>query len=273
MSIIEFIAKILEAYAWPVFFTILILLFKPKILEAFTFFGSLIKTRGLKGKYRDSEFLIPPDDPDTSKQKLANKVREETYSYSFSSPSLSSLSDSSIQKPSFGNGELDNLIVMGFLNVKTNESEINDSLNINFNPEMKTVYRDNPEELKHYEIGQKVYFAIKNISDIKLVMPLCHVQFPSKFKHLSTEQPETGFMTINSELWGIGGISTELIDLDSKTTEISGIIGRELKPGQLARFLIRFKIPKSKNSFDIIMKLKADGYDAFEKKLLLNTNQ
>jgi len=271
MSIIEFIAKILEAYAWPVFFTILILLFKPKILEAFTFFGSLIKIRGLKGKYRDSEFQIPPDDPDTSKQKLANKVREETYqSFSISSSS-NSVSNISNQKQD--NGGHDNLIVMGFLNVKTNESEINDSLNINFNPEMKTVYGDNPEELKHYEIGQKVYFAIKNISDIKLVMPLCHVQFPSKFKHLSTEQPETGFMTINSELWGIGGISTELIDLDSKTTEISGIIGRELKPGQLARFLIRFKIPKSKNSFDIIMKLKADVYDTFEKKLVLNTNQ
>lgn len=280
MSGIEFIAKVLEAYAWPLFFTILILLFKSKILETFTFFGSLIKTRGLKGKYGASEIQIPPDDPDTSKQVLTNKVREKTYSSFSISSSSKSLSNSSsskslsnISSQKQGNGGHDNLIIMGFLNVKTNESEINDSLNINFNPEMKTFYGDNPEELKHYEIGQKVYFAIKNISDIKLVMPLCHVQFPSKFKHLSTEQPETGLMTINSELWGIGGISTELINLDSKITEISGIIGRELKPGQVAQFFIRFKIPKTKNSFDIIMKLKVDGYDAFEKKLVLNTNQ
>ncbi|MFC1798367.1 hypothetical protein ACFLZL_00985 [Thermodesulfobacteriota bacterium] len=265
MSELESITELLKAYAWPLFFLVLALIFYSHILKAFTFFGELIKDRGVIGKYGDSEFKIPRSDPDDTKQKLTKEVREKVFSSSSSSPSeSSSISDHS---PTMANIGLDEAIHMGFGIVGTNGLEINDFFNINYNPDMRTV------DLKHYETGQRVYFAIKNISNIELFAPLCFVQFPSKFKHLSMDNPEAGIMTINSELWGIGGISTELIDLNSDTSSISGFIGRQLTPGQVARFFIRFNIPDTKNEFNIVMKLKAEGYEEIEKQLVLSTNQ
>jgi hypothetical protein len=262
MSTLESLTELLKAYAWPLFFIVLILMYKAHILKAFTFFGELIRSRGLRGKYGDSELEIPPDDPDNTKQKLTKKVREEI----FSSSSSSSSSSASVHSPRMSNNGLDKSIHMGFGIVSTNGLDITDYLNINFNPEMKTVFPD------HYSIGQKVYFAIKNISNMELFSPLCSIRFPSKFKHLSTENPETGIMTINSELWGIGGISTELVDLNSEISEISGFIGRQLKPGQVARFFIRFNIPDTKNRFNIVMKFKAEEFDQIEQELALHTN-
>lgn len=265
MSALESITELLKAYAWQLFFLILVFKFKAQILNTFTFFGELIKTRGVSGKYGDSEFQIPPGDPDNTKQKLTKKVKENIFSSSSSNSSeSSSISDSS---PNMANNGLVELIHMGFGTVRSNGVEITDFLNINYNPDMKTV------GVNHYCTGQRVYFAIKNISNMELFAPLCFVQFPSKFKHLSMDNPETGIMTINSELWGIGGISTELIDLNSETSTISGFIGRQLKPGQVARFFIRFNIPDTNNRFNIVMKLKAEGYDEIETKLVLSTNQ
>jgi len=262
MSVLESITELLKAYAWPIFFVVLIFRFKDHILKVFTFFGELIRSRGLRGKYGDSELQIPPVDPDSTKQKLTKEVREEVFSSS-SSSSISSSSDYSSSAP---NNELDESIHMGFGTARTNGLEITDFLNIHYNPEIKTV------GVNHYTIGQRVYFAINNISSEELFAPLCFVQFSSEFKHLSTENPETGTMTINSTLWGIGGISTELIDLNSETSEISGFIGRQLKPGQIARFFIRFNIPDTKNQFNIVMKLKAEGYDEIKRKLVLSAN-
>jgi len=263
MSILESITELLKAYAWPLFFVIIIYYFKAHILKAFTFFGELIRDRGVRGKYKDSVLEIPGVDPDITKQKLAKQVREET----FSSSSLSSSSSNFEYSKSMTDIGLDKLIHMGFGAVKTKGLEITNFLNINFNPDIMTI------GVNQFSTGQRVYFAIQNISNMEILAPLCFVQFPSKFKHLSTENPETGIMTINSELWGIGGISTELVDLDSETSEISGFIGRRLEPGKVARFFIRFNIPDTKNSFNIFMKLKAEEYDEIETELVLSTNQ
>ena len=80
-------------------------------------------------------------------------------------------------------------------------------------------------------------------------------------------------MAINSDLWGIGGISTELVDIPPATTEISGLLGRRLVPDQMIRFFIRFNIPKEKANFRLIMKFRAEGIDEIQRELDLNTIQ
>ena len=252
MSYLESITELLKAYAWPIFLFIIILLFKDPIFKIGAFFRELIKSRGLKGKYKNSEILIPPDDPETTKQRSVDEVRDKVFS------SLS-LSSSYVG--------VDESIIMGFGVVSTKDFEIAGNLNIHWNPDMKTVNGN------HYEIGQRVYFAIKNISDIEFRSPLCAVQFPSTFTHLSTESPETGKMTINSDLWGIGGASTELRDLNSGITEISAFLGRVLRPGQLARFFIRLNIPNEKGNFKLIMKFRTERKDEIHRELNLIISQ
>lgn len=282
MEIFNSIIDLLKAYAWPIFLSIVIFKFYGHILNFFKFFAGLIKDRGLSGKYRDYELQINAGDPDTAKQKLTKKVKEDTFisslsstSPSSSSPSSSSTSSSSTTTTttppnpsyySYGNSEYENLVRMGFGIVDKDGFQITNQLFIKYDPEIKNF------SSIQYNIGQKLIFALQNLLDTEIYAPLCQIQFPSKFKHLSTEKPETGIMTINSELWGIGGISTELVDLNAELSELSGFLGRSLKPGQIARFFIRFKIPETKDSFDITMKLRTENYNEMETKLTLFTN-
>jgi hypothetical protein len=269
----EIFADLLKAYAWPIFFGIIIYTFYAHILSCFKFLGDLIKSRGLRVKYGDSETQIPPDDPNSTKQKEAKRVKEEAFLPSSSSPSSSSSSSTTtttappIFHQIYNNAESESSIKMGFGVIKKDGFEIINQLHIKCDPEIKNVSGN------EYNIGQKVYFAIQNILDNEICTPLCRIQFPSKFKHLSTEHPETGMMTINSALWGIGGVSTELVDLNLEISELSGLLGRSLKPGQIARFFIRLKIPETIECFDVIMKLESENHYKIERKLSLMTNQ
>jgi hypothetical protein len=285
MEIFKSIIDLLKAYAWPIFLFIVILKFYGHILNFFKFFAELIRDRGFSGRYGNYELQIRPGDPDTAKQKLSNKVREDTFISSLASTSPSSLSPHSTSTTSTSSTttttttqppnsldknyniiEYQNSIRMGFGIVNKNGFEIIDQLSTRCDPEIKIVAGI------EYNIGQKVNFAVQNLFGTELFSPFLQIQFPSKFKHLSTENPEKGIMTINSELWGIGGISTELIDLNAELSELSCFLGRRLKPGQIARFFIRFKLPDEKESFNVIMKLKPENYGQIEIKLLLNAN-
>ena len=258
MTFLESITEILKTSIWPIFLFIIIIKFRDPIFKIGAFFGELIKERGAKARMGSAEVEIPGVDPESAKQKIADEAKDNALlSYS---PSLSSSSSSSLSN-------LDESILMGFRVVGKNKVEITDTLSINWNPDMKTVITS------HYEIGQRVLFAIANLSDYEYEFPFCAVQFPAIFKHLSTESPETGAMMINSDLWGLGGITTELVELTAETTEISGLLGRKLLPGKMIGFFIRFKIPEHKADFKLIMKFRVDGNDEIQRELNLLTNQ
>jgi len=131
---------------------------------------------------------------------------------------------------------------------------------INILDEIHVVYNPSTRKVGEitYNFGQRIYFRIRNDGDQKIFAPLCFVRFSLDFRHLDTNHPESQRWTINSDIWGIGGASTQLKEVSPDELEISGFLGRELKPRDIKTFFIRFNIrekykPLDKKSFKITM--------------------
>lgn len=154
-------------------------------------------------------------------------------------------------------------IDFGWLQMKEDVMEVTNELEVIREPDERSF------ENRTYQIGQKHYFAVINGSSEDLVYPFCSIEFPSRSKHLQTENPATGLRTIKSDLRGMSGRLTELRDLSLSKMEISSILPRVLKPSQLVRFFVRFDFPETTASYNLQMRLKAVGISEITKDLTL----
>jgi hypothetical protein len=241
MKILELIIDFLKAYAWPIFFTTTLLIFKKQVVNIGSFLGNIIAERGIGIQHKDTSLRIDP--PGTQEKDV--------------SLSAETIPHKEIEQGVSGD------IKFGFLETKGISEEVTDEVEITRDLDQMTF------ENKTYETGQRVYFAVVNDTSDNLVLPLCHIEFPAAFKHLNTENPATGVLTINSELWGLSGRFTELKEVSLSRTEISGILARVLKPGEFVRFFVRFNIPKNEFKFDLQMKLKAVDEQERKKDLTI----
>jgi hypothetical protein len=241
MKIFELIIDLLKAYAWPMFFTATLILYKKQVVSIGSFLGDIIAERGIGIHHKDTSLRIDP--PGTQGKDV-------------------SLSAETIPHKEIEQG-VSGKVKFGFIETKGINAEVTDKIEITRNLEQITF------ENKPYDIGQRVYFAVVNDTSDNLFLPLCHIKFPAAFKHLNTENPANGVKTINSELWGLSGRFARLQEVSPSRTEISGLLARVLKPGEFVQFFVRFNIPKNEPKFDLRMKLKSGDKPEIEKNLTI----
>lgn len=241
MEYFELIIDLLKAYAWPIFLTAILILFKKQVLNIGSFFGNIIEKRGIGIQHKETSVRIDPPGTQEKDVSLPSKT----------------ISHKEIEKRRSGEVKFGFMEMKGTNAVVTSEVEITRSLD-------HMIFED-----KTYETGQRLYFAVVNDTPDNLVFPLCSIEFPAAFKHLNLENPATGIRTINSELWGLSGRFAELQDVSLSRTEISGVLARVLKPGAFVRFFVRFDIPENEFKFDLQMKLKACDKEEIAKDLIL----
>lgn len=127
------------------------------------------------------------------------------------------------------------------------------------------------------EIGQRVYFRIRNNSDFSIKTPFCSVKFPEVLKHKrfedkpdGTRQFFQGEFTVNSDLWGLGrGTTTVRTGLPNSMWEIVGMPAILLRAGETIDFFIRFQLPEKPMTYDLEIKIDAEGTKKLSKKLQL----
>lgn len=241
MKIFELIVDLLKAYAWPIFFSVTLILFKKQVGNIGTFLRDVIKERGIGIQHKDTSVRIDP--PGTQEKDISSSAKAIIHK-------------ETEQKVS---GE----VKFGWPKIEGDSVEVTNEEEYTRDPDKITF------ENKTYVTGQRFYFAVVNDTSDDLVLPLCSIEFPSRFKHLNMENPATGIRTINSELWGISGPFTKLQEVSLSRTEISGILARVLKPGAFVRFFVRFDIPENESKFNLKMKLKAAGESEIKKDLIL----
>lgn len=241
MKILELIFDLRKAYAWPIFFTVILILFKKQVANIGTFVRDIINERGIGIQHKDTSVRIDP--PGTQEKDISSSAKAITHK----------------ETEQRVNGD----VQFGWLKMIGDSVDVTDEVEITRDPDKMTF------ENKTYETGQRFYFAVVNDTSDNLVSPLCSIEFPTRFMHLNIENPATGIRTINSELWGISGGLSELQEVSLSRTEISGILARVLKPGAFVRFFVRFDIPENEPKFVLQMKLKADGKSEINKDLTL----
>lgn len=244
MKILELIVDLLKAYAWPIFFTVILILFKKQVANIGAFVRDIINERGMRIQHKDTSVRIDP--PGTQEKDI-------------SSPAKAITRKETVQRVK---GE----VQFGWLEMIGDNVDVTDEVEVTRDPDKMTF------ENETYETGQRCYFAVVNNTSDDLVSPLCSIEFPTQFMHLNMENPATGIKTINSELWGMSGQLTELQEVSLSRIEISSILARVLKPGAFVRFFVRFDIPGNKSKFVLQMRLKVDGKSEIKKALTLKVN-
>jgi len=242
MELLGLIFDLLKAYAWPIFFAAILILFKAQVINIGTFFSDIIKERGIGIKHKDTSLRIDP--PDTQEKDI------------------SQLKPKPVPLKEITNKE-DGQVKFGWLKMKDGIMEVTNELEITRDPDEKVF------ENRTYMIGQQHHFAVINSTSEDLVYPLCSIEFTSSFKHLHTENPATGIRTINSDLWGMSAQLTELRDISPSRTEISSILARVIRPGQFVRFFVRFDLPDNEVEYNLRMKLREEGKREITKDLIL----
>lgn len=154
-------------------------------------------------------------------------------------------------------------VKLGWLKMERGIVDVSDKIEVSRKPEVKYF------ETKNYMIGQCLNFAVINGTSDDLKFPLCFIDFPSKFKHIHTEKPESGVRSISSDLWGMSGQLTELREMSLERMELSSVLASVLNPGQPVRFFLRFDLPDSDANYKIQMKLKAEGKPVLTQGLIL----
>ena len=241
MELLELIFDLLKGYAWPIFFAVILILFKRQVSNIGIFLSDIIKERGIGIKHRDTSFRIDP--PGTQEKDISTLPTPGAHK------EITQKADGEVK--------------FGWLKTEGDNAVVTNELEITRDPDKRTF------ENKTYAIGQQLYFAVANGTSENLVYPFCSIEFTSQFKHLHTENPATAIRTINSDLWGMSGRLTELRDISLSRTEISSILARVLKPGEFLKFFVRFELPENEAKYNLTMKLRAVEKPEITKDLIL----
>ena len=252
----EMFIDLFKAMIWPLFIVLLICLFKKTINKLIRIFVKRFARDSVKiGHGQTYVSLEQHDDPPSTKEK--DRLRAELL------PPEDNIDKRLKRRPP---GYL-SLAIGGFFKYFNGSSMISQEMEIPYAPWIKEA------EGKSYEIGQKVEFSIFNISKEDLEFPLCAVEFPRSFMHLDTEHPESGRLTINSDLWGMGRRSTQLREISDETMEISSVPTRVLKPNEGLRFFVRFNLPNITKEYTLRIKFGRMGKEEESSYLLLKVKK
>lgn len=245
-----------KAMIWPLFILLLICLFKKTIKKLIRIFVKRFSRDPLKFGYGHAYVGVDRnDDPPSTKEK--DRLRAEPL------PPEDNIDKLLKKRPP---GEL-SLAIGGFFKYFNGSSMISQKMEVLYDPWLKEI------EGKSYEIGQKVEFSIFNITKNDLELPLCAVEFPKSFMHLDTEHPESGRLTINSDLWGMGARLTQLRELSDETMEISSVPTRVLKPNEGLRFFVRFTLPNITKEYILRIKFGRMGKEQESSYLSLKVRK
>ncbi len=134
-------------------------------------------------------------------------------------------------------------------------------------------------EIKPEGETQQVFFRIINNSDLSFKTPICSVKFPEILKHKKFVDKENGTRerqegyTVNSDLWGLGHGTTNInMNLPNSMWEIYGMPALLLRSLETIDFFIRFTIDKKPMTYNLTIKLDAEGAKGFVRELRLIVN-
>jgi hypothetical protein len=134
-------------------------------------------------------------------------------------------------------------------------------------------------EIKPEGETKQVFFRIINNSDLSFKTPICSVKFPEILKHKKFVDKENGTRewqegyTVNSDLWGLGHGTTNInMNLPNSMWEIYGMPALLLRSLETIDFFIRFTIDKKPMTYNLTIKLDAEGAKGFVRELRLIVN-
>ncbi|OGP86035.1 MAG: hypothetical protein A2Z08_07165 [Deltaproteobacteria bacterium RBG_16_54_11] len=255
-SFLDFLINLIQVIKWPLLVYLLFGLFKKDVQKTLKAFSERLKRGGMELGASKNGVKLKIDDIGTKATDVPEPAKPLPKADESRLPLLEA-------KPS---GHLPPMMG-GFFESLPGGSFLIQKMEVLYDPWLKEA------EGKIYELGQKVEFSILNFTKNGFEFPLCAVEFPKSFMHLDTEHPESGRLTINSDLWGLGGQLTQLRELSDEMMEISSVPTRILKSNEGLRFFVRFNLPNITKEYTLRIKFGRMGQVEESSNLLLNVRK